>query len=335
MTTHFSINQLASGGLITNYFCTSRCRHCLYNCSPEWPKDVIGRRTAENAFKAIKRLGCHAVHIGGGEPLLRTDALADVLDTAADMGVRIDYVETNASWYRDMDSAVETLTRLKQHGLTTLLVSISPFHIEHIPFSRVEGVFLAAGQSGIQIFPWVEGFIAQMRALDSGRSHSLKEFESRFGKDYLQEVVRRYWIHPGGRALDLLRTVQPVYPLEQILAHEGGSCAADLSDTSHFHVDLFGNYVPGLCSGLAIAIEDLDRPLDPEKYPLLHRLFFEGLRGLYEWACDSHGFQAGRKRYVNKCDLCTEVRTDLAKNPQIELNELKPIEFYLNSELIS
>ena len=192
--------------------------------------------------------------------MLRTDALVKVLDAAADSSIRIDYVETNASWYRDMSSALETLRLLKAHGLTTLLVSISPFHSEHIPFSRVEGVLSAARKAGIHLFPWVEGFIADMQTLAPERSHSLEEFEAQFGTDYLQQVMRRYWIHPGGRALDLLRKVQPGYSLETILEQEGGSCAADLSDTSHFHVDLFSNYIPGLCSGLAIALEDLGRP---------------------------------------------------------------------------
>ena len=327
MTKHFSINRLASGGVITNYFCTSRCRHCLYKCSPDWPKTFIGPETAATLFKAIKQLGCHAVHIGGGEPMLRTDGLVKVLDAASDSGVRIDYVETNSAWYRDMDSAIQTLTELKQHGLSTLLVSISPFHNEFIPFSRVEGVIGAAQKVGIHLFPWVQGFVADLRQLEKGRPHAFETFEEQFGTDYLTQVMQRYWIHPGGRALDVLRKVQSRYPLERIL-EQAGPCAADLSDTSHFHVDLFGNYIPGLCSGLAIALEDLGRPLDPEKYPLLQRLYSKGVRGIYQWSREKHGFQANRKQYVNKCDLCTEIRTYLATRTQTKPEELQPIEFY-------
>ena len=323
----FTINRLTSGGLITNYFCTSRCRHCLYNCSPDWPKEFIDPRTAETIFKTIRRLGCHAIHIGGGEPMLRIDTLMDVLDTAADTGVRIDYVETNSSWYRDATSAVDTLARLKQHGLTTLLVSISPFHNEHIPFKKVEGVIHAARQAGINLFPWVEGFIADLSSLETGRAHPLSDYEAQFGTDYLQQVMRRYWLHPGGRALDVFRSVLPGHSLEQII-EQAGSCAADLSDTSHFHVDLFGNYIPGLCSGLAIAAEDLGRPLDSKTYPLLQRLYVKGIRGIYEWSCKTYGFEAGKKHYVNKCDLCTEIRTFLTVHTQAELKELQPAAFY-------
>jgi hypothetical protein len=174
----------------------------------------------------------------------------------------------------------------------------------------------------------MEGFIADMQTLAPERSHSFKEFEAHFGEHYLQQVMRRYWIHPGGRALDLLRKVQPGYPLETILEQEGGACAADLSDTSHFHVDLFGNYIPGLCSGLAIALEDLGHPLNKEKYPLLQRLYSKGVSGIYNWSRKTYGFEAEQEQYVNKCDLCTEIRTYLANHHRAGLTELKPKEFY-------
>ena len=89
-----------SGGMITNYFCTSRCGHCLYNCSPRWEKEYITTPTAEKNLQAVRSLGCRAVHIGGGEPLLRPEALAEVLKVAAKLGVAVAYVETNASWLR-------------------------------------------------------------------------------------------------------------------------------------------------------------------------------------------------------------------------------------------
>ena len=58
--------------------------------------------------------------------------------------MHIDYVETNSSWYRDPDTAIELLDRLKRKGLHTLLISMSPFHNEYIPFAKVKGVMVAA-----------------------------------------------------------------------------------------------------------------------------------------------------------------------------------------------
>ena len=181
----FKIKRLVSGGLITNYFCASRCKHCLYNCSPNWEKNYIDPRTAEHNLRTIRKLGGSSVHIGGGEPLLRPDMLGDILEIAANVGVAIDYVETNSTWFRDPDSAIAILLKLRKQGLQTLLVSISPFHNEYIPFAKVKGVIAAARQADIGIFPWVSEFIADLTELDASGTHPLAEFEARFGRDYI------------------------------------------------------------------------------------------------------------------------------------------------------
>jgi hypothetical protein len=56
-STALTLSRLASGGLITNYFCTSACRHCLYRCSSGWPKDTITAETARRNLEAVRRLG--------------------------------------------------------------------------------------------------------------------------------------------------------------------------------------------------------------------------------------------------------------------------------------
>jgi molybdenum cofactor biosynthesis enzyme MoaA len=99
--TELNIRQLMSGGIITNYFCTSRCGHCLYNCSPQWEKEYITAESAAKNLQAVRSLGCRSIHIGGGEPLLRPDGLAAVLKIAADLDVAVEYVETNSSWFKD------------------------------------------------------------------------------------------------------------------------------------------------------------------------------------------------------------------------------------------
>jgi len=92
-----SITRLTSGGIITNYFCSSVCRHCLYRSSPGWQKDYITFETAYKNFQTIRSLGCGSIHIGGGEPLLRPDCVDYVLEAANNAGVRVEYIETNSS----------------------------------------------------------------------------------------------------------------------------------------------------------------------------------------------------------------------------------------------
>jgi len=238
------IGRLASGGIITNHFCTSACRHCLYNCGPHWEKNYISVEAAAHNFRTIKSLACSTVHIGG-EPLLRSEELGTVLDVALRAGASIDYVETNSFWFKDPESAEAILAGLRLKGLHTLLVSISPFHNKHIPFGRTQGVMDAARNAGVRIFPWVAGFIPDLSAFDSTRPHVLSEFEERFGKDYVRGILGRHWIHMGGRAL---------------------------TDTSHFHLDLFGGYIPAIANlGSIPWIQSMVRPLRIDSQsPLSH-----------------------------------------------------------------
>jgi hypothetical protein len=324
----FTIKKLRSGGLITNYFCTSSCKHCLYNCSPQWEKRFIDPDTAEKNFMTIRSLGCRSVHIGGGEPLLRPDKLGTVLEVASKVGISVEYVETNSSWFQDIESAKALLALLRRKGLQTLLVSISPFHNEQIPFARVQGVIKAAEQVGVGIFPWITDFISDLSQFNPAKSHSLDEYRQVYGDNYLMQIWHRYWIHMGGRALETFRPLLGQKTFQQIFHENPGGCTAELSDTGHFHVDLFGNYIPGLCSGLAIWKDDLGIPLSPEKYPILVNLYLNGIRGFFEFARENYEFSPQRTHYINKCDLCTEVRTHLIKNHYHESNELNPAQFY-------
>jgi len=324
----FRIKHLVSGGIITNYFCTSKCRHCLYNCGPHWEKKYLDTETAEDHFRRVRFMGCRSVHIGGGEPLLRPDNLAEILGVAQNVGVLIEYVETNSSWFKEMESAVGVLSRLRRKGLKTLLVSISPFHNEHIPFFKVQGVIEACRKARVNVFPWINGFIKDLSQLDVNKTNSMAVFEEKFGQDYLLRILQRYWVHMGGRALDTFRPVLASQSFQQIINENPGGCERELSDTSHFHMDLFGNYIPGLCSGLSISTKDLGQPLSGKAYPVITTLFDSGIKGLFDFAHKEFAYTPARSKYVNKCDLCTEIRTVMVSKTLGGLSELGPREFY-------
>lgn len=326
--TQLSIQRLASGGVITNYHCVSHCGHCLYNCSPRRAKDYLGEEKAGRIFGLIAALGCRAVHIGGGEPLLAPQKLIAVLAAARRAGIGIDYVETNSAWFVDPEQANLILDQLSAVGVETLLVSISPFHNAHIPFKRVMGVIDACRRAGIRVFPWVNDFVRDLSRLDEHKTHPMETFEALFGTDYLQRVPERYWIHLGGRALRTFRPVFPLMPAEQILDRAPLSCARALADTSHFHIDLYGGYIPGLCAGLAVAMEDLGRPLPEDKYPLLDRLAVDGIRGLHQLAVRRFGYAPQQKSFLNHCDLCTDIRCFLFGLGKNRFPELAPAGFY-------
>ncbi|MBW2172993.1 MAG: 4Fe-4S cluster-binding domain-containing protein [Deltaproteobacteria bacterium] len=313
----FVINRLDSGGLITNYYCTSKCKHCLYACSPAWDRQYIDAETTEENILKIKSLGCRSIHIGGGEPFLNLDGLTTVVETVCALGVHIEYVETNSSWYKDKDSACEVLSSLKESGLSTLLVSISPFHNEHIPFYKVKGVMEACRTVDMNIFPWIMDFYADIDAFDDKDKHPMEEYTNRYGPKYLR------------RALKTFSTVLEMTPYQEILSSNQGGCV-ELRNVSHFHFDLFGNYIPGLCSGLSIHRDDLGHEVSPEKYPLLHTLFYGGITGLFDLVSDKHGFKSS-ERYLSKCHLCLDLRRHLVLDRGLEYSELQPLAFYENA----
>lgn len=322
------ISRLQSGGLITNYYCTSRCAHCLYACSPRWEKRYIDDDMTRLNLRKIASLGCRSIHVGGGEPLLDPGGLAKVLRIASEEGVYIEYVETNSSWFRDLDSAVEILSELKNSGLATLLVSISPFHNEHIPFAKVKGTIEACRRAGISAFPWTSDFYREIDAMGDNTPHALEEYATRFGADYLRRIPSRYWIHMGGRALKTFEEIFSKRDVGYLLSRNPRGCS-ELRDTSHFHLDLFGNYIPGLCSGLAIHRDDLGTELSPEAYPLLTTLYTSGIKGFLDMATSRFAF-APAPSYLSKCHLCLDIRRFLVTGKHVESRELQPEGFYFN-----
>ena len=324
----FAIRRLQSGGIITNYYCTSACGHCLYGCSPRWEKEYIDSETLRNIFGKIKILGCHAVHVGGGEPFLDLDGLKMVMEVARYSSVSIEYVETNSSWFTGIESAIRILSSLKKRGLSTLLISMSPFHNEHIPFYKVKGVIEACGKANINIFPWISEFYPEIDGFDDRATHSLSAYGREYGEDYLSKIPSRYWVHFGGRALKTFSGVYGTTDYREILSANKGGCG-ELQDVSHFHLDLFGNYIPGLCSGLAINHNDLGGTLSPEEYPVLTTLYRNGIAGLFDFVSSGYGFQPAGD-YMSKCDLCFEIRRYLVLERMVNSRELQPKGFYEN-----
>lgn len=185
-----AITHLASGGLITNYYCTSQCGHCLYGCGPRWEKEYIDEEAAEKNLVAMKSLGCRRIHVGGGEPFLNLDGLKMVCGMAKRLGVNIDYVETNASWYRDETTVLDILSSLQKLGVSTLLVSISPFHNAYIPFKKVKDLLSACDKAGMRVLPWIWDFYREIDAFDDRQTHRMSEYQKIYGEDYLAQRTK-------------------------------------------------------------------------------------------------------------------------------------------------
>jgi hypothetical protein len=315
------ISCLASGGIITNYKCSSNCRHCCYSSSPKWPDDYMAPSMADEIFSILKGFGCYSVHIGGGEPLLKPEKILDVLKAARKNNINIEYIETNASWYRDEESAKAVLKELKAHGVHTLLISIDPYHNEYIPFWKVKALFQACSKVKMNVFPWQIEFWDELDAMDDRIVHSLDEYMRLFGQDYPLKVLSRYGINLKGRALETYKPMMRKQPFKRIL-EESGPCKL-LSGIHHFHVDLYGSFIPQSCPGFSIPLKELANGADPGKYRIIYSLESVGIGGLTELAKKEYGFMP-KAEYAGKCDLCYDIRNYLVLELGLDLPDLKP-----------
>lgn len=319
------INYLVSGGLITNYKCSSKCKHCSYASSPSWPNDYITPSMADEIFSILKNLGCHSVHIGGGEPLLQPDKLYPVLEAAKRNRIGIEYIETNASWFKDEASAKNVLERLMENGVDTLLISIDPYHNEYVPFWKVKGLIETCSKVNMGVFPWLMDFWSDLAALDDSKPHSLKEYAEIFGQEYLISLPRRYGLNLKGRALKTYKSMMKIEPFNRIL-EKSAPCRL-LAGVHHFHVDLYGNFIPQSCPGLSVNLKEVSEGADPDKYPVLHSLESKGIGGLVELAVEKYGYKP-KSEYAGKCDLCYDIRTYLVLERELDLPDLQPAGHY-------
>ena len=311
-----------------SYRCTNACRHCLYRCSPRQPDEWMTLEMAGRVFRALAgepRLD--SVHLAGGEPTIEMDLLVDIIRLAVKTGVRLSYVETNAHWCTDRPSSEEGLRRLKAAGLPGVMVSVSMFHNEFIPFRNTRNCVEAArevfGTGGTFLYlPHMYGILAQMP--DDGR-HTLDEFSRWAGiADRPDVLAALYQVIPNGRAVRALRSS---YTARRASSFRGRNCLGELTSTTHFHIDQNGDLFTGLCAGLAPAtIENLHPEVSQGTHPVFHRLASEGPCGLMRMASEGHGYREREDGYVSKCDLCLDVRGVLHETG--EFPELRPASFY-------
>ncbi|MDD3242701.1 MAG: radical SAM protein [Eubacteriales bacterium] len=317
-----SFRNIHYGGIIMNYACSSRCAHCLYACAPQRDKAYLDEATAERLLDALAAQGCMEVHIGGGEPFLQPEALIRFCRRLRQRGFSVDYVETNSSWATDEKRTRDICRRLREAGVHTLLLSISPYHLGYVPLARVKALMAACRDTGMEIFLWRREFWEELEAMGAG-THSRAEFEAKYGADYWRQFARRYGVGLGGRARE---TYQAGLPHKSAETVEKQPCR-ELFNTGHFHMDCYGYYIPSGCTGLGIAVEDL-KALPTGKYPLIEALHAGGVAALHRLAKEKFGFTADPAGYIDGCHLCSHIREYLALDAHAACPELHPMDHY-------
>lgn len=301
-------------GVIINYACTAQCKHCMFAGAPKGSRDFITPEAADRIALRLHQAGVDSVHIGGGEPFMRFDALCEILSALQKHRVGIDYIETNAFWCRDRETVSQRLKTVRSLGADTVMASVDPFHIEFVPLERPLLLVETLEKLHMGYFIWQERFLRRLMALDLHTTHSPKELKAALGEDYVADTASEYGIGMNGRALRIAREMYPLRPAEE--AAEKKPCAKLLSGR-HCHVDLYENIIS--CPGISMGFEDFLEAaspsslpsdaavLDNARYPVVSRLLTGGTSALLQYGREK-GFQEDPNGYASKCDLCYGLR---------------------------
>lgn len=324
-----------SAGILLSYTCTSRCRHCMYACSPQWPADWITEAAANRVFQqqaatirgsphGPDRVGINSgLHFTGGEPFLNFDLLLALTQRAHALRIPSTFVETNCSWCLDDATTRRRFIQLKQAGLHGILISVNPFILEYVPFTRTErAIRIGEAVFGGNVMIYQEVFYQQFQRLHVTGTLSFEAYLNVAGASCLSraELLVR------GRACYALRDFFATHPASWFF---GSSCRAELTRPWHIHIDNYGNYIPGYCGGISLGDVDrlaTQRRIRLEKTPILTALATD-IQALHALAVREFGYQDLEAGYVSKCHLCVDIRRQIAQQTEA-YPELRPHLFY-------
>ncbi len=312
-------------GIITNYNCTAECAHCMFASSPECKKEYISPKMSESLASLLKKASARSVHIGGGEPFMNFDALINLVDALNRHDIPVDYIETNAFWCRDLEFAERRLDILRDHGVSSVMVSVDPFHIEYVPLELPLKLCALLEKKGFSYFVWQDRFLRRLMKLDITKTHTQEELRALLGEDYIADTTREYGLGMNGRALSIAYHIYDKKHYSEFLTEE---LCQSLSLPRHCHLDLYGNAVPSRCTGLSVdARSYLEGDIDEAKYPVFARLARSGTKELFSYAKEN-GFVPREDGYPTKCAFCYDMRKYLFETCPTE--DLSPQDFYTN-----
>jgi len=256
------------------------------------------------ACQTLRQHGCTSIHIGGGEPFMDFAGLCTIAQIARDHGITIEYVETNAYWATDDAHIVECLHKLQQVGIDAFCISNDAYHAEFIDPVLPARLVNVCRREGFGHFVWQ----TRLNGLRfNGRATQLEE--AHFPKKSIDALLKEAEVRGGCR---------------------------NLLSTNHFHVDMYGRFIPPGCTGIILPLEEaLKGTLHKQAtayhsdwreniavtYPAFIALYNGGAAALYALA-RKHGFQADENGYPSVCNLCFHMRKFLSEHPGFdELDE--------------
>ena len=136
---------------VVTYACTGRCKHCSEGEHTSCGEQIDPQIAADAVRKIAAEYDIKTVMTFGGEPLLYTDAVCAIIETAKELNIPKRQVITNGYFSKNADMIREVARKLLECGVNDLLLSVDAFHQETIPLEIVKMFAAEAKKCGIPI----------------------------------------------------------------------------------------------------------------------------------------------------------------------------------------
>ena len=136
---------------VVTYACTGRCKHCSEGEHTSCGERIDPGIAADAVRKIASEYDIKTVMTFGGEPLLYTDAVYEIMTAAKELNIPKRQVITNGYFSKNAEKIREVAEQLAACGVNDLLLSVDAFHQETIPLCLVKQFATEAKKCGIPI----------------------------------------------------------------------------------------------------------------------------------------------------------------------------------------
>jgi len=284
--------------------CSSRCAHCQGAHSPE-SEGAIEIEDGLNYLEettSITELGSFMIF--GGESMLYPERTITLFQRAGKLGIPEIELITNGFWGRDREKAETLALRLKEAGVTDVLISVDAFHLPYIPLDGPRNAAEASLLAGINKVRWN---VAVLESIDAENEYDVQTRQIVESLEPLKLEINFNRIWPQGRARENLKDFFPRQSLEGNCPHKEDTLITPDC------ISLDPNGWASICWNLAIGnakedpLSELLIDYDWKEHPIIKTLVEKGPTGLLDLP-ESEGFHFQAEKYIDKCNLCCDLR---------------------------
>lgn len=291
-------------GFVLTDKCTAKCDMCCFNCSPDNNSFQSLDRIKELISEAAERKSIGTVGFSGGEPFLAYNDLVEAVKFAHKFGMRV-ICTTNGFWGTDKKGALIKLTELKNAGLSKLSLSCDLFHQKYVDINALENILTLCNE--LDIFTEIGSVVTKSKS-------DLSPITSQLSSVLVNVPHYRTPCLPIGSAYEQIPSDDFIY--DNKVLEKDNRCF----ECSYFAIYVNGDVFP-CCSQIGeiekfrlgnIHTDNLQTLYDAYNTNMYLRLIKKyGLSWFVDIARREGYSQILTKKYVNKCDLCHSIFTDM------------------------